>query len=95
LSFVFFSANDEGADLNVLSQVKNPQRDLPLGIGLALFICGGLYILVSGVIVGLIPYNMMDPDTPMSTAFSENGMPWAMYTLNLPHSFVFVTRDLQ
>ncbi|KAG0606039.1 hypothetical protein M758_9G108400 [Ceratodon purpureus] len=60
-------------------EVKNPQRDLPLGIGLALFICGGLYILVSGVIVGLVPYNMMDPDTPMSTAFSENGMPWAMY----------------
>lgn len=60
-------------------EVKNPQRDLPLGIGLSLFICGGLYILVSGVIVGLIPYNMMDPDTPMSTAFSENGMPWAMY----------------
>uniref|UniRef100_A0A7I4FAX4 Cationic amino acid transporter C-terminal domain-containing protein n=1 Tax=Physcomitrium patens TaxID=3218 RepID=A0A7I4FAX4_PHYPA len=60
-------------------EVKNPQRDLPLGIGLALFICAGLYILVSGVIVGLVPYNMMDPDTPMSTAFAENGMPWAMY----------------
>jgi cationic amino acid transporter 1 len=62
-------------------EVKNPQRDLPLGIGLALFICGGLYILVSGVIVGLVPYSMMDPDTPMSTAFAENGMPWAMYVV--------------
>uniref|UniRef100_A0A7I4D6P2 Cationic amino acid transporter C-terminal domain-containing protein n=1 Tax=Physcomitrium patens TaxID=3218 RepID=A0A7I4D6P2_PHYPA len=62
-------------------EVKNPQRDLPLGIALALFICGGLYILVSGVIVGLVPYNLMDPDTPMSTAFAENGMPWATYVV--------------
>jgi amino acid transporter len=71
------------------SQVKNPQRDLPLGIGLALLICGGLYILVSAVIVGLVPYNMIDPDTPMSTVFLENGMPWAMYnpTTPKPQSF--------
>lgn len=74
---------------HVFSQVKNPQRDLPLGIGLALFICAGLYILVSGVIVGLVPYNMMDPDTPMSTAFAENGMPWAMYNLEIPDSLDF------
>ena len=59
-------------------QVRNPQRDLPLGIGLALSICCGLYILVSGVIVGLVPYNLMDPDTPMSSAFADNNMPWAM-----------------
>lgn len=59
-------------------QVVNPQVDLPLGIALSLFVCSTLYMVVSFVIVGIVPYNMMDVDTPMSTAFASNGMPWAM-----------------
>lgn len=59
-------------------QVKNPQRDLPLGIGLALSICCSLYMLVSVVIVGLVPYNIMDPDTPISSAFASHGIQWAV-----------------
>ncbi|KAJ4828189.1 Carnitine O-acetyltransferase mitochondrial [Turnera subulata] len=62
-----------------LALVKNPQRDLPLGIGLALSICCGLYMLVSVVIVGLVPYFAMDPDTPISSAFASHGMQWAAY----------------
>lgn len=58
-------------------QVKNPQRDLPLGIGAALSICCTLYMLVSAVIVGLVPYYAMDPDTPISSAFSSHGLQWA------------------
>lgn len=58
-------------------QVKNPQRDLPLGIGAALSICCSLYMLVSVVIVGLVPYYAMDPDTPISSAFADHGMQWA------------------
>lgn len=59
-------------------QVKNPQRDLPLGIALALAICCLLYMAVSIVIVGLVPYFAMDPDTPISSAFAQHGMHWAM-----------------
>ena len=57
--------------------MKNPQRDLPLGIGAALSISCILYMLVSVVIVGLVPYYSMDPDTPISTAFASHGMKWA------------------
>ncbi|KAG6541155.1 hypothetical protein Mapa_017452 [Marchantia paleacea] len=60
-------------------EVVNPQVDLPWGIALSLCVCSTLYMLVSSVIVGIVPYNMMDVDTPMSTAFASNGMPWAMY----------------
>lgn len=59
-------------------QVKNPQRDLPLGIGVALSICCILYMLVSVVIVGLVPYYALDPDTPISSAFASHGMQWAV-----------------
>lgn len=58
-------------------QVKNPQRDLPVGIGLALSICCALYMLVSAVIVGLVPYFAMDADTPISSAFASQGCQWA------------------
>jgi solute carrier family 7 (cationic amino acid transporter), member 1 len=33
---------------------------------------------VSVVIVGLVPYFAMDPDTPISSAFARHGMQWAM-----------------
>lgn len=58
-------------------QVKNPKRDLPLGIAFSLLICCALYMLVSVVVVGLIPYYELDPDTPISSAFSSQGMQWA------------------
>ena len=61
----------------IFRQVKNPQKDLPLGIGLALAICCILYMLVSVVIVGLVPFYELNADTPISSAFSSYGMKWA------------------
>lgn len=63
-------------------EVKNPQRDLPWGIGLSLSSCCSLYMMVSAVIVGLVPYFAMDPDTPISSAFTRNGMQWAGYVIS-------------
>lgn len=64
-------------------EVKKPQRDLPLGIGLSLLACATLYILVSIVIVGIVPYYSLDPDTPMSQAFAQFNMPWATYFISM------------
>ncbi|KAJ7514744.1 hypothetical protein O6H91_23G057600 [Diphasiastrum complanatum] len=76
---VFFSYIGFDAVASTAEEVKNPQRDLPLGIGLALFICGSLYMAVSAVVVGIVPYTQMNPDTPISSAFSDHGVSWAMY----------------
>lgn len=57
--------------------MKNPQKDLPLGIAASLSLCCGLYMMVSIVVVGLVPYYDINPDTPISSAFSENGIHWA------------------
>ncbi|GFY98045.1 cationic amino acid transporter 2 [Actinidia rufa] len=64
-------------------EVKNPQRDLPFGIGIALSLCCILYILVSAVIVGLVPYYALDPDTPVSSTFASYGMEWAVYVITI------------
>ncbi|KAK7259846.1 hypothetical protein RIF29_25461 [Crotalaria pallida] len=40
-------------------------------------------MIVSIVIVGLVPYYAIDPDTPISYAFAEHGMQWAGYIINV------------
>lgn len=76
---VFFSFIGFDAVTSAAEEVKNPQKDLPLGIGMSLSLCCILYMLVSIVIVGLVPYYSLNPDTPISSAFSSNGMQWAAY----------------
>uniref|UniRef100_A0A0D9VX09 Cationic amino acid transporter C-terminal domain-containing protein n=1 Tax=Leersia perrieri TaxID=77586 RepID=A0A0D9VX09_9ORYZ len=78
---VFFAYIGFDTVASTAEEVKNPQRDLPLGIGAALSICCCLYMMVSVVIVGLVPYFAMDPDTPISSAFAKHGMQWAMYVV--------------
>lgn len=78
---VFFAYIGFDTVASTAEEVKNPQRDLPLGIGVALAICCALYMAVSVVIVGLVPYFAMDPDTPISSAFARHGMQWAMYVV--------------
>ncbi|XVE62498.1 hypothetical protein DITRI_Ditri06bG0122600 [Diplodiscus trichospermus] len=80
---VFFAYIGFDSVASTAEEVKNPQRDLPLGIATALSICCGLYMLVSVVIVGLVPYYAMDPDTPISSAFASHGMQWAAYIITI------------
>ncbi|XVF30728.1 hypothetical protein REPUB_Repub16aG0083600 [Reevesia pubescens] len=76
---VFFSYIGFDAVTGAAEEAKRPLQDLPLGIGMTLSLCCILYMLVSVVIVGLVPYYSLNPDTPISSAFSANGMQWAAY----------------
>ncbi|XP_027349020.1 cationic amino acid transporter 4, vacuolar-like isoform X1 [Abrus precatorius] len=80
-AIVFFSYIGFDSVTSTAEEVKNPQRDLPIGISTALSICCMLYMLVAAVIVGLVPYYKLDPDTPISSAFSSYGMEWAVYII--------------
>ncbi|KAF2566601.1 hypothetical protein F2Q68_00026749, partial [Brassica cretica] len=80
---VFFAYIGFDSVASMAEEVKNPQRDLPLGIGLSLLLCCLLYMMVSVVIVGLVPYYAMDPDTPISSAFATHGIQWAAYLIAL------------
>ncbi|KAG8372297.1 hypothetical protein BUALT_Bualt12G0051600 [Buddleja alternifolia] len=82
-STVFFAYIGFDSVASTAEEVKNPQRDLPMGIGFALSICCTLYMLVSAVIVGLVPYYAMDPDTPISSAFTSHGLNWAAYIITI------------
>ncbi|MFN0122690.1 MAG: amino acid permease, partial [Blastocatellia bacterium] len=50
-------------------EAKNPQRDMPRGIIGSLLICTVLYILVSGIMVGLISYTQLkEASAPIAVA---------------------------
>jgi len=50
-------------------EARNPQKDMPIGILGSLVVCTILYILVSGVMVGLVPYKqMLGSPAPMVVA---------------------------
>lgn len=41
-------------------ECKNPQRDIPIGTLLSLFVCTILYIIVSLIVTGLVPYETLN-----------------------------------
>src|SRR5262249_54430888 len=66
---IFFAYIGFDAVSVAAQEAKNPQRDMPIGILGSLAICTVLYICVSGVMVGLVPYkNLSGTPAPMVVA---------------------------
>ena len=57
-------------------ELKNPQRDLPLGILGSLAACAGLYMALAAVVTGLVPASQLSAETPISSAFAAHGVAW-------------------
>ncbi len=65
---IFFAYIGFDAVSTAAQEAKNPQRDMPIGILGSLVICTVLYILVSAVMVGLVPYTKLGVPAPMAVA---------------------------
>jgi APA family basic amino acid/polyamine antiporter len=63
-------------------EAKNPKRDVPIGIIVSLVLCTVLYIAVSAVLTGMVPYDKINIETPVSDAFRQAGLPWARYLIS-------------
>jgi APA family basic amino acid/polyamine antiporter len=57
-------------------EARKPQRDVPIGIITSLVLCTFLYIAVSAVLTGMVPYDKINIDAPVSDAFKQVGLPW-------------------
>jgi basic amino acid/polyamine antiporter, APA family len=64
-------------------EAKNPQRDVPIGILISLVLCTGLYIAVAAILTGMVPYDKINIDAPVSDAFNQVGLPWAQALISL------------
>lgn len=76
---VFFAYIGFDAVSTAAEEVKQPQRDLPIGIIASLAICTVLYIVVSLILTGIVPYNMLNVSDPVAFAFEFvqlKGLSW-------------------
>jgi basic amino acid/polyamine antiporter, APA family len=70
-ALIFFAYIGFDAVSVAAQEARNPQRDMPIGILGSLFICTVLYILMSLVLTGIVPYQTLSASLtahPVSTA---------------------------
>src|SRR6516165_182626 len=60
-------------------EAKRPARDVPIGIIVSLLLCTVLYIAVSAVLTGMVPYKEIAVDAPVVDAFRRHGLTVAQY----------------
>lgn len=73
---IFFAYIGFDAVSTAAQEAKNPGRDLPVGILVSLVVCTVLYIVVSLVITGIVPYRQLGVPDPVAVAIDHAGMPW-------------------
>ena len=72
---VFFAYIGFDAVSTAAQEARNPQRDMPIGILGSLAICTLLYVIVSAVLVGMVPYRDLNVAAPMALAMQRIGAP--------------------
>jgi APA family basic amino acid/polyamine antiporter len=76
-SLVFFAYVGFDAVSTAAEEARNPQRDLPFGIVTSLSFCTIIYILVSGLLTGIVHYTDLNVASPVSHALTLIGFNWA------------------
>jgi APA family basic amino acid/polyamine antiporter len=72
LAFAGFDAVSTSAE-----EVKNPQRNLPIGIVSSLLACTAIYIIVCLVLTGVTSYKNLDVADAMAYVLNSIGQSWA------------------
>ncbi len=70
---VFFAYIGFDVIANASEEVKRPQRNMPIGIVASLAICTILYVVVSLVLTGMVPYTKLNVGDPVSFALNFVG----------------------
>jgi APA family basic amino acid/polyamine antiporter len=82
-SIVFFAYIGFDAVSTQAGEAINPKKDVPYAIIMSLVICTVLYILVSLVLTGMVPYGELDMKAPVASAFEGVGMKWATVLITI------------
>jgi len=74
---IFFNYIGFDSVTTLAEEVVDPKKDIPIGVITTLFIATTLYIGASVVITGMVPWFLLDKDTPLASAFGTVGVSWA------------------
>lgn len=78
-AFIGFDSVSSAAE-----EVKNPKRDLPIGIISSLVVCAVLYVAVAAVVTGIVPsMQFANISHPVSFALQVAGQNWAAGFIDL------------
>ena len=72
-SIVFFAYVGFDAVSTAAEEAQNPQKDVPFGIVASLLFCTTIYILVSGLLTGIVPYSELNVASPVAHALQLIG----------------------
>lgn len=76
-SIVFFAYIGFDAISTAVEEAREPSKDVPKGILASLIFCTVIYILVSGVLTGMVHYTELNVSFPVSFALERVGVTWA------------------
>jgi basic amino acid/polyamine antiporter, APA family len=82
-AYIFFAYIGFDAVSTTAQECKNPQRDLPIGIMASLLVCTLLYILVAGVLTGMVRWQDVNIEAPIAEAFLDRGLSIASHVITV------------
>ncbi len=83
VSAVFYAYIGFDAISTTAEECKNPQRDLPRAMIYSLLICTVLYILISFVLTGMVPFTELKVTDPLAYVFDRVGQKWIGYIVSV------------
>lgn len=83
VSAVFYAYIGFDAISTTAEECKNPQRDLPRGMIYSLLICTVLYILITLVLTGMVPFTSLKVADPLAYVFELVGQDWISYVISI------------
>ncbi|KAK0591985.1 hypothetical protein LWI29_011309 [Acer saccharum] len=88
LSYIGYDAVSTMAE-----EVRNPVKDIPIGVSGSVIIVTILYCLMAASMSMLIPYDMIDTEAPFSAAFKgkSDGWKWVSNVIGVGASFGILT----
>jgi len=78
---VFFSYIGFDGVTVLAEEVKNPTRDIPLGIIISLGVTTLMYIATAVVLTGMVPWFTIEVDSPLPSTFDAVGPRWSTSVL--------------
>jgi basic amino acid/polyamine antiporter, APA family len=83
VSAVFYAYIGFDAISTTAEECKDPQRDLPKGMIYSLILCTILYILISFVLTGMVPFTELKVADPLAFVFERVGQEWISYIVSV------------